>query len=58
MTLVQYIKKHGVTECARKFDVTERTVYNWMTRKGFPQRKKLAIVQRVSGLTPNQIYGS
>lgn len=57
MTLPEYIRKHGVTVCAERFKVTERTVYNWLERKSFPQRAIREHVQKVSGLRTEQIYG-
>lgn len=57
MSLPAYIEKHGVDECARKWRVSKRTVHYWKEGTIRPQKRKLPILIKTTGLTRAEIYG-
>jgi len=57
MNLQDYIQKHGVSECARRWKVTRQTVQNWKKRATMPSRNKhLPRILSTTRLTMQDIF--
>jgi hypothetical protein len=57
MTLSEYIKKHGRQECAKRFQVSLRTVDYWAKGSFKPRRnEQLPRVLKASGLSVGDVY--